>query len=158
MYFISWVIFLSYIWPSKIKSVSHGLLVPLWVILTLSAYCKGTFTTAQWLDIKKWPKGLWLCICFEIYGIKQVREKGLKVITHSFSIPVALTDLSFAPPVTIPPSESLRCSLQKLKLLSDLHAHTHISPLWNFQLFQLWDLTPPLTMGVGKFDSTLLFW
>jgi len=55
----------------------------------LPAYCKGIFTTAQWLDIKKWPKGLCLCVCFEVYWIRQVRAKGLKVVTceaHALSL------------------------------------------------------------------------
>lgn len=77
------------IWPSKIKSVSHGLLASQWALMTLSAYCKGTFTIAQWLDIKKWPKGLCLCACFKVYWIKQVRGFEGRYIykTHSFSPP-----------------------------------------------------------------------
>lgn len=162
LYFTSWVIYLSYIRLSGVQSVNmslfNGLLVPQWALMTLSPCCKGTFTTAQWLDIKKWPKGLCSCACLKVYWIKQVRVKGLKVViykTHTLSLlPVALSDLSFAPPVTIPPSEGLRSSLQTFKLLFDLHPHTLVSQFYNYQPWKLWDPTTLLTMGVGESDST----
>lgn len=137
MYFTSWVIYLSYIRLSGLQILN--LIVSQWALMTLSSYCKGTFSTAQWLDIKKCPKGLCLCACFKVYWIRRVRAKGLKVViyeTHTLSLlPVVVTDLSFAPPVTVPPSESLRSSLQTFKLLFDLHSSAVIN-LESFEVLQ----------------------